>query len=229
MDRPPDYASMLGFGVCEPPTARCSHCGNTYVCVPGAKTTECCGCRKKKRLAEATERRPRELAPNAFKSQTQLDRWYNNDWLRCHVCGQEVSGLQYHVRFVHHMSPKEYRLLCNIPVTYGLLGKARRKAMQVSALRTVELMGRQGFPNLEKARSRKTGRRLRLTSFQEQERTRKMIESEAHPSKREGYVMLVCTKRGAPVEMPASVAALHQCNARCERCNPRKKVRQRYR
>lgn len=222
-----DYLLLLGHRT-EPQTVVCPQCGNRFILLAGARSGKCCQCRRKQRQAEATIPHPRELAPGAFATQAQLNRWYNRDQLKCHICGQAVSGLQYHIRFVHKVSPKEYRRLYNIPATYGLLGRSRREAQKVYAARTVAKMAEQGYPNLTNARARKTGKRQRATSFQERASVQAMVDSPNHPSKREGEALLYCTKCGEPVEIPASVAPLHQCRVRCERCSPRKARRRQH-
>ena len=199
----------------------CTECGHLYLRLPHATSGKCCRCRGGTSHGSCDVEHRREVIPGAFTSQAQLDAWYDNDKLRCHICGEEHAGLYRHVGMAHGVDTREYKKMYGIPMTYGLSGKATREKHRQSAANTIEQMKATGFKNLEKGRkARKEGSRKRTTwtAYQLKDHMARLIESPNHPSNLEGDVEVVCTQCGTEFPVAATIALQYQCKATCPSC-----------
>lgn len=198
--------------------ATCSGCGSTYLKHPRARSTLCCRCKPLRRAKLQRILPLTNLAPNAIQSDTELSEYLDHDHLECLICHTRHKGLYAHLRMAHGMSTRDYKLKYGIPVTVGLVGKATRDKMQLSAQAVNEKMESGGYNNLKKARSKKGDTRVEWTAYQRKSKAEAMVESDRHPSKMEGLTVLHCHRCGGEVYVPATVSCALQCKVLCGSC-----------
>lgn len=211
--------------------AQCKGCGNYYIKLASSRSGLCCSCRDAKRnkpIIPAESRDP--LFEGAIKSKEELDAYFNHDELLCLICNKRYKGLYAHVRTEHGMDVREYKRRANIPVSWGLTGKATHAKQQKAAHDTHKKLACNGFENLKKARARKTGQRLARPAYMNQAQAKVMLDSPYHPSNLDGMVDTVCVKCGDTFKMKACIASMRQCTAYCEFCRKltKKENRQRH-
>lgn len=61
-----------------------------------------------------------------FTSLKEVDEYFGGDRIQCLLCGKWFKSFSKHLT-IHGVSPREYKLYYNIPVTYGLTSAETRK------------------------------------------------------------------------------------------------------
>lgn len=216
---------------------KCSDCHKSFYQFRGngKRYTLCCLCLKKKRILRfGSAVIVKESYPKITPLQTleEIEEYFNTEKIVCLLCGNEYFKLDHHLKSIHGIDTRTYKLKFGLSLIRGLTGIISHEKLVDHGYKMLTKNTAAGIKMQDMIIKRGNHTEYSHSPALMKKRadsTKNAIHSPKHICNLKNEVIVFCSDCGAelPKKVTEMVAITHRCKMYCKKCkNKRHKISQ---